>query len=166
MPRGPFEWSVCLLSAAVVSTIAGFYALGRNDQAALSPEPPRRVAHVAGIAASLQPVTDRAEPAEPPPVARRSTFAIRATAGDAWLSVRSGSEAGQILFEGTLGRGKALRLVRSGRLWIRFGAAAYIGLSIDGRPVRLPLFGTFDAYAGPRGVRPDRTVYATAAQSP
>ena len=167
MPRGPFEWTVCALSAAIALMIGAFYALDRYDRGATAPEQrPPRVARVAGVAASVHPILGRTEPAKAPPAVVRSTFALTATAGDVWLSIRSTSEEGRILFEGTLARGETLRFVRSGRLWIRFGAAAYVALSIDGRPARLPLFGTYDAFVSPRGVRPDRTVYATAAQSP
>ena len=63
--------------------------------------------------------------------------------------------------------GETVRL-KSKRLWIRFGAASHVEMTIDGRRARLPAFGTFDAFAGPRGVVADRTAYryATAAQSP
>jgi hypothetical protein len=70
-----------------------------------------------------------------------------------------------VLYEGELPQGETVRL-RSRRLWIRFGGASDIDLRIDGRPVRLPAFGTYDAFAGPRGIVADRKIYATAAQSP
>ena len=95
----------------------------------------------------------------------RSTFALTAVRGESWLQIRSGSFTGRTLYEGLLPLGETVRL-RSKRLWIRFGAASHLDLTIDGRPVRLPAFGTFDAFAGPRGVVADRTDYATAAQSP
>jgi hypothetical protein len=100
---------------------------------------------------------------------RRATYSITAARGDSWLSARAGSEAGRVLFEGNIGRGETVRL-RSRRVWVRFGSASYVDLRINGKLTPLPLFGTYDAYVEPRGVRPDPTVYAvgqaTAAQSP
>jgi hypothetical protein len=96
---------------------------------------------------------------------RRSTFAFKATRGDSWLQARAGTFGGRVLYEGKLLQGETVRL-RSQRLWVRFGASSHLDLFVNGRRAWLPAFGTYDAFAGPRGVTADRKIYATAAQSP
>jgi hypothetical protein len=160
-----FEWGIVLTGSAVVGTLAVFYAFDWDQNSTPISAGPVR----AEVKAEATPVV---RPPPPPPVSRpaqrsktRSTFAFTAARGDSWLQVRAGSFGGRVLYEGKLLEGETVRL-RSRRLWIRFGAASYIDLTIQGRPVRLPAFGTYDAFAMPRRVVPDRKIYATAAQSP
>lgn len=160
---GSFEWGVVLTGSAVVSVIALFYAVGW-DQATSGTEPELVTVEVKGASA---PVARPPAPVVAPPAASKpsSTFAITAVHGHSWLQIRSRSFTGRTLYEGVLPLGETVRLT-SKRLWIRFGAASHVRLSIDGHRTPLPAFGTFDAFAGPRGVVADRTPYATAAQSP
>jgi len=158
-----FEWGVVLTGSAVVGTLAVFYAVDWDRSSQASPGPV-----VVEVKAAATPVVQR--PAlvaaeRTPKSTPRSTFVFTAARGDSWFQVRSGSFGGRVLYEGKLMRGETVRL-RSRRLWIRFGAASHLDLTIDGRPVQLPAFGTFDAFAGSRGVVADRKFYATAAQSP
>jgi len=160
-----FEWGLVLTGSAVVGTLAVFYAVDWDRSTPASREPV-----AIEVKAATTPVArPRRAPAVPAPPLQRpvtgATFAFTAERGDAWLQVRSRSFDGRVLYEGTLILGETVRL-RSRRVWIRFGAASHLELTIDGRPVRLPAFGTYDAFAGPRGVFADRTPYATAAQSP
>jgi hypothetical protein len=162
-PLGSFEWGIVLTGSAVVSVIALSYAVGWDRSSLTAPE-----LVTVEVKAAATPVARPEAPVVADPRATtksRSKFAIKAVSGDSWLQIRSGSFAGRTLYEGVLPLGETTRLT-SKRLWIRFGAASHVQLSIDGRRTRLPAFGTFDAFAGPRGVVADRTDYATAAQSP
>jgi hypothetical protein len=156
----PFEWGIVATGSAVVATLVVSYAVDWDDARHASREP--AVVRVKAAAVRVPPVP----PAPPRIVPRASTFVITAARGDSWLQVRAGSFEGRTLYEGLLSRGDTVRLRSHERLWMRFGAASHLDVSIGGRGLRLPAFGTFDAFAGPRGIRADRTDYATAAQSP
>jgi hypothetical protein len=158
-PLGSFEWGVVLTGSAVVSVIAVFYAVAWERSTRADAE----LVTVEVKAAAIPPA--RVVSAPPTKAKPRPTFALAAVRGESWLEIRSGSFTGRTLYEGVLPLGETVRL-RSKRLWIRFGAASHLDLTIDSRRTRLPAFGTFDAFAGPRGVVADRTDYATAAQSP
>jgi uncharacterized protein DUF4115 len=162
-PLGTFEWGIVLTGSAVVSVIVLCYAVGWGRSSDPAPE-----LVAIEVKAAKTPVMRPQAPAFAAPPTKtkpRSTFVFMAAGGDSWLQIRSDSFTGRALYEGVLPLGETV-LLRSKRLWIRFGAASHVQLSIDGRRTRLPAFGTFDAFAGPRGVVADRTVYATAAQSP
>jgi hypothetical protein len=161
-PLGSFEWGVVLTGGAIVSTTVLFYAFGWDRTSVEAPEPV-----TVEVKAAVTPPTRAvvAAPVAKPKPRPRSTFAVTAARGDSWLQIRAGSYSGRTLYEGVLPLGETVRL-RSQRLWIRYGAASNVELTIDGRPARLPAFGTFDAFVLPRGVVADRTDYATAAQSP
>lgn len=57
---------------------------------------------------------------------------LLAARGDCWLSVRRGSETGEVLYEGLLRRGASLRF-RLRSLWIRMGAPWNLDVRIGGR---------------------------------
>jgi hypothetical protein len=161
-PIGSFEWGVVLVGTGVVTTIVVLYAIGW-EQPAVKVSAPVTVEVKAATIVAPAPTREVTRP-----VARqapRATYVLTAVRGDSWLLARERSFHGRTLFEGLLPLGETLRL-RSQRVWIRFGAASYINLAVDGRLRRLPSSGTFDAYVGPRRVWADRTDYATAAQSP
>jgi len=74
----------------------------------------------------------------PPAAATRPTtsrLVLRATRGDSWLMVRAGAEAGELLYEGTLARGRTLRFVGR-RLWLRVGAPANLDVRLNGKPAK------------------------------
>jgi hypothetical protein len=76
-----------------------------------------------------------------------------AARGSSWIEARRGSATGQQLYAGTLAQGKVLRL-QGQRLWVRFGALAYVDLRLDGKPVGLVHTGTVNALFTPSGIRP------------
>lgn len=71
-----------------------------------------------------------------------ATVALSAVRGDCWLSVRVGSESGEVLYEGVLMQGDSLRFKRR-ELWLRLGAASNLEISVDGKPAEVPA-GTVD----------------------
>jgi hypothetical protein len=159
-PLGSFEWGVVLTGGAVVVVLAGSYALDRGGNVAARVAAPVRVEVKAAPVAVLRQAPAATE--KPPGL---STFRFTAARGGSWLQARAGSSAGPVVFQGELSEGETVRL-RSRRLWVRFGAASHLDLFVDGRRAWLPSFGTYDAFVTRRGVRADRTDYATAAQSP
>jgi hypothetical protein len=58
-----------------------------------------------------------------------------------------------VVYAGTLAQGKDLRL-QGERLWVRFGALAYLDLRLDGKPVVLAHTGTVNALFARSGVAP------------
>jgi hypothetical protein len=159
-----FEWGILLTGGAVVGTLVAAHT-GEQTGTTEAASPPAIVKVKPAVTRVVR-RTPRPPAEAPAKKPRRATFVFTAERGDSWFQARSGSFAGRILYEGKLLRGETVRL-RSRRLWTRFGASAHLDLTIDGRRVRLPAFGTYDALIGPRRVVADRTDhYATAAQSP
>jgi Domain of unknown function (DUF4115) len=160
-----FEWGILLTGAAVVGTLGAFYGVDWDGSTQATREPVVVNVKPAPPPPPPQPPPFTSQPPPKPPPAR-STFRFTAARGDSWFQVRAGSFAGRVLYEGKLRLGETVRL-HSRRLWIRFGGASDLDLFINGKRARLPAFGTYDAFAGRRGVVADRTDhYATAAQSP
>jgi Domain of unknown function (DUF4115)/DivIVA protein len=89
-----------------------------------------------------------ANDATPPTFAR---LVLRATHGDSWLSVRVGSETGELLYEGTLVRGRTLRFVRN-RLWLRVGEPANLDVRLNGEPAKGFPRSTADVVVTPKGL--------------
>jgi hypothetical protein len=68
--------------------------------------------------------------------ARPAHLVLRAR-GPCWLSIRAGSAAGSVLYEGTLEAGGILRYTLAPgrrRLWLRIGAPWNLELSLNGEP--------------------------------
>jgi hypothetical protein len=78
--------------------------------------------------------------ATPPP---RPFFTFSAARGDSWLSIRVGSSAGKVLYEGLLQKGRTLRY-RASTLWVRLGAATYVDVRVGKRKKFDLPFGTAD----------------------
>jgi Domain of unknown function (DUF4115) len=62
---------------------------------------------------------------------------LAARRGDSWVSVRRGSAAGRIVWEGTLRAGRTIRLVGE-RLWLRLDAPGNLAARLNGERVALP----------------------------
>jgi hypothetical protein len=86
---------------------------------------------------------------------RGTKLVVTAGGGDSWVEARAGSRAGPVLFQGTLTRGRRLRLAAAKRIWLRLGAASNVSLAVNGRPASTDLHGTLDVLVTPKGIRPD-----------
>ena len=76
-------------------------------------------------------------PAAAPDAARSVRLELRATRGDSYLIVKSGSAIGSELYKGTLERGQRQRF--DGKvLWIRLEAPANVLVKLNGNRVKLP----------------------------
>jgi hypothetical protein len=71
----------------------------------------------------------------------RLTFAVRARDGASWMIVRAGSEAGRLLYSGTLERGQRWspeRSFRGNRLWITLTRPDNVVIRLRGTAQELP----------------------------
>jgi transcriptional regulator with XRE-family HTH domain len=116
-------WVGAALVAAAVTVLAvvAFRTTG-------TPSP-----QVAPAARSNHPATSvhHPTPTHRKPPRHLQRIVIAAARGDCWLLVRADSQDGQILYEGTLRRGNAIRF-RKPRLWVRLGAPWNVHLRLDG----------------------------------
>jgi cytoskeleton protein RodZ len=75
---------------------------------------------------------------QPAARARRISLVASAVGGRCWLEVHRSSEAGDLLYEGTLDPGRSTAPFRGQRLWISVGAPSNVVIRLNGRRVRLP----------------------------
>jgi hypothetical protein len=92
-------------------------------------------------------------PAPKAPVRPPVQLVLAATGGDSWVEARAGSATGRLLHQGNLADGQRIRLYGR-RLWIRFGAASNVTLTLNGRRAGQDLQGTVETLVTPQGVRP------------
>jgi cytoskeleton protein RodZ len=78
---------------------------------------------------------------------------LTATRGDCWLSVRSGSRDGRVLYEGMVSSGEQVR-VAGPRLWVRIGAPWNLEASLNGRPIQGLPADTGSVLVTPSGIAP------------
>jgi cytoskeleton protein RodZ len=71
-------------------------------------------------------------------VSRRISLVAVAARGNCWLEIHRGSEAGPLLYEGTLLQGQSSAPFRGQRLWINVGAPSNVVIRRNGKPVQLP----------------------------
>jgi hypothetical protein len=83
-------------------------------------------------------VSTTSKPAAQAPVASgNARVELRATRGDSYLIVRSGSVLGNVLYQGTLERGQRQRF--DGQvLWVRLESPQNVVVRLNGNKVRLP----------------------------
>lgn len=71
----------------------------------------------------------------------RVRLVASAVGGRCWLEVHRGSEAGELLFEGTIERGTSTGPFTGKRLWLNVGAPSNIVVKLNGERRRLPGIG-------------------------
>jgi cytoskeleton protein RodZ len=69
---------------------------------------------------------------------RQVRLVASAVGGRCWLEVHRGSEAGDLLFEGTLDPGRSTAPFKGKRLWISIGAPSNVVIRLNGRRANLP----------------------------
>jgi cytoskeletal protein RodZ len=70
--------------------------------------------------------------------AGRVRLVASAVGGRCWVEVHSGSEAGELLFEGTIEQGTAKGPFTGKRLWLNVGAPSNLVIRLNGERRRLP----------------------------
>jgi cytoskeleton protein RodZ len=66
---------------------------------------------------------------------KKTRLVLYADGGDSWLRVRSRSATGKLLYEGTLQSGQTQRFVDDKRIWLQFGAPAYLKGTVNGERI-------------------------------
>jgi hypothetical protein len=89
---------------------------------------------------------------KPPPAQPPVRLVLTARRGSSWVEARAGSATGSLLFQGTLADGRRIRLDGQ-RVWLRFGAASNVALTLNGKPAGADLQGTVEALVTPQGIR-------------
>jgi transcriptional regulator with XRE-family HTH domain len=123
--------AVGVLVVSLLGLLAWRLSAGAPTRAVPRPTP------TSGERSVAPPVAARSRPAGP-----RTAHVVLQARGPCWLSVRVGSQAGPVLYEGTLEAGAALRytLARSRpRLWARVGAPWNLRLVLNGELATVPL---------------------------
>jgi hypothetical protein len=90
----------------------------------------------------------RPKPPARPPV----RLVLTAQRGNSWVEARVGSANGSLLFQGTLADGRRIRLDGQ-RVWVLFGAASNVALTLNGKPAGGDLQGTVEVLVTPQGIR-------------
>jgi cytoskeleton protein RodZ len=126
--RLPFARRTLVVAGMVAAVLAGLALLGLDiDQRTPTPPAPKPLPVAA--APAPRPATPVQAPTHRAPA---PGLVIAATRGDCWLSVRQGSAAGALVWQGILRRGASLRLGRP-PLWIRMGAPWNLTAKLDSR---------------------------------
>jgi len=136
------------LAAAVVVALAGAFAggllhlpHGARPSIETTSRSPSAATKPAATVNPYAPATTLEVPALPPATPVQLTLA--AARGSSWLEVRAGSNTGKVLYAGTLAAGSR-QVFTGARLWVRFGGASNVDVSVDGEHVQIPA-GTYDA---------------------
>jgi hypothetical protein len=129
---------VAMLVLALIALNAVVVSRALRDDRSPAPSPQPTVAAEPPAPPPEKRPTRRKRRAKPAvPQTRGPTLAVTATRGDCWVEVRAGSEAGRVLYVGTLSTGGSLRFKRP-KLWVRLGAASNVDLVVNGRPSAVP----------------------------
>lgn len=142
VPPMPVVASAVLI--LLVAAVAGSLALPKSHSGThLSDAPPASVAH--------QPLPPATHPARPrvTPTSSGATEASYAVAsgpvqlslfasGVCWVELRTGSQSGPIMFEGTLEPGVRQTFQPDGNVWLRLGDPGGVQLQVDGITISLP----------------------------
>lgn len=178
MPDGRLERAIFGFGLIAIVALALVVALSwkrqyevvRTPTTATTPagRSPTAPAPATQVAPTLAPATsttiETTTPSSPPTTTPTNATITQATApitliltavrGASWIEVRDGSDAGTILYTGTLTTGTAKTFHAAATLYVRFGTAGSINASVDGHARRLKP-GTYTA-------RFDSTGYAFA----
>jgi cytoskeleton protein RodZ len=84
---------------------------------------------------------------------KKTKLVLYADGGDSWLRVRSRSATGKLLYEGTLQSGQTQRFVDDKRIWLQFGAPAYLKGTVNGERIHNMPNGPAIAVVKPEGLQ-------------
>jgi hypothetical protein len=156
VPEERWEWVAFSLGIAATVVLLAMIVF-RHGSNASDPRPAAVTAPVTTPATTTAQTTTAARPpattaptttrAETPPAPVRLTLKARR---DTWLSVHRTSSAGTLLYEGTLAAG-ASRTFSGSAFEVRFGAAANVQATLNGKPLPLP-GGTYSVTVGKTGL--------------
>jgi cytoskeleton protein RodZ len=93
-------------------------------------------ARIPGLDQAGTTTTARAGGATPSTGTGRTQLLVNAVRGNSWVEAHDRTQAGKLLYQGTLERGQK-QLFRGARVWITIGIPANVSLSVNGRRVKL-----------------------------
>ena len=146
LPPRRAAFAAGVLAAVAAAVLLAWSSGGGHRAAPLAAAPaPRPVVRVV-------PHTPPRRRAAPRP--RPFRVVLHAARGNCWLLVRAGSEAGPLLYEGTLAEGKTLVFARR-FLWFRAGAPANLEVRVAGKSAPVASTGIpLNLLVTPKGLRP------------
>jgi hypothetical protein len=65
-----------------------------------------------------------------------SASIVVSASGPCWIEVRVGGQSGQVIYEGTLQKGRVSKV--TGPAWIRLGDPPYVHITVDGSHMSVP----------------------------
>jgi hypothetical protein len=142
-PRTLLDARIAIVAFAVLIGLIGWRVADIGGHHAAQRPPP----FVSHIRLSHQGV-HRASRAPGP---KRTASLVLVARGPCWISVRQSSDAGRLLYEGTLERGQLVRFAVR-RLWIRIGAPWNLEATLNSKHARLP-DSIGNVIATPKGLR-------------
>jgi len=152
VPEERWEWVVFWIGIGVGLALVALIVLGGSPKAPVGravAAPPTPTATV--ITPAPAPATVPTTAAKPKPRPAPAPVTLRLTArNDTWLSVRSSSSGRRVLYEGTLAAGAA-RTFSGTSFEVRFGAAANVEATLNGKALPLP-GGTYSVTVGRQGL--------------
>ncbi|HEU5362728.1 MAG TPA: DUF4115 domain-containing protein [Gaiellaceae bacterium] len=161
MPEARWEWILFSLGVVITGALLALIVLDRGRRAPESrpvaltqrpttvAAPPATTVRATTTTTATAPATTTQKQAAPAP---GQAVRLRLTArADTWLSVRP-VPGGRVLYQGTLPAG-ASRTFSGDRFEVRFGAAANVSATLNGKPLALP-GGTYSVTVGESGLGP------------
>jgi cell division septum initiation protein DivIVA len=160
--RSRGRWAAFAAALVVITALVFFAVRARHHPSASLGAPSRTSVN----AVTTPPDTGRTSPAKSrdstaattpvqPHLTNRSGGKVALTlraVDTTWVEVRDASSTGRMLYSGLLSSGTRRSFRVPGRLWVRFGGAANLAVTLNGRPLRVPT-GTYDAFFDAHGFR-------------
>jgi cytoskeleton protein RodZ len=139
---GRFQSSAVLISLTAIGLATALVVLAWRFGATDEPEDIPGVPPPVEQRAEQTTRAQRPQRSKPVAPARRVNIQLVAVAsrGNCWLEVHRGSEAGPLLYEGTLLQGRSTAAFTGKRLWINVGAPSNVVIKVNGK--RRPVPGT------------------------
>jgi hypothetical protein len=137
VPEERWESVVFWLGIGAVVALVALIVVGGSAKAPIGRAEAAEPTPTATVVAPTPPPTQPTVTAKPKPRPAPAAVTLRLTArNDTWLSVRT-SSGHTVLYEGTLPAGAA-RTFSGTSFDVRFGAAANVEATLNGKPLRLP----------------------------
>jgi cytoskeleton protein RodZ len=134
-----FQSSAVLISLTAIGLAAALVVVAWRFGAADEPE------DIPGLPPAAEQSTKQTTKAQrqqrsarPAAPARRIRLVAVAARGNCWLEIHRGSEAGPLLYEGTLLQGRSTSPFTGKQLWVNVGAPSNVVINVNGERRRLP----------------------------
>jgi cytoskeleton protein RodZ len=129
-----FQSSAVLISLTAIGLATALVVLAWRFGATDEPEDIPGLPPAASDTTQKAPKTTRRTRSTAP--TRRVRLVISAVSGRCWLEAHRGSEAGDLLFRGTIEQGKSVGPLTGKRLWLNIGAPSNVVIAKNGKRVR------------------------------